>query len=189
MRKHLSILLTTHSCVCGKSVVSLIVVLLLLQTVEACWTGPAHSLGAQRTLSKSLSSQLWQIYWNCTEHLESVPYCCNTEGMNSNLFTSPLNQSLNHLNTSFTLDKEKMWQLFLCRACNCGDKCISWLSLHPHSQAKRLLSEIVEQCRYGPGFHSDMDGNSSIQQILIPANKVGLVIGKGGETIKQLQVW
>uniref|UniRef100_A0A4W6CVM0 Far upstream element (FUSE) binding protein 3 n=1 Tax=Lates calcarifer TaxID=8187 RepID=A0A4W6CVM0_LATCA len=54
-------------------------------------------------------------------------------------------------------------------------------------QAKRLLSEIVEQCRYGPGFHSEMDGNSSIQQILIPANKVGLVIGKGGETIKQLQ--
>lgn len=60
--------------------------------------------------------------------------------------------------------------------------------LRAHRQAKRLLSEIVEQCRYGPGFHSDMDGNSSIQQILIPANKVGLVIGKGGETIKQLQV-
>lgn len=54
-------------------------------------------------------------------------------------------------------------------------------------QAKRLLSEIVEQCRYGPGFHSDMDGNGSVHQILIPANKVGLVIGKGGETIKQLQ--
>lgn len=33
-----------------------------------------------------------------------------------------------------------------------------------------------------------MDGNGSIQQILIPANKVGLVIGKKGETIKQLQV-
>ena len=46
----------------------------------------------------------------------------------------------------------------------------------------------MEQCRYGPGFHTDMDGNSSIQQILIPANKVGLVIGKGGDTIKQLQV-
>ncbi|KAK7896009.1 hypothetical protein WMY93_021334 [Mugilogobius chulae] len=54
-------------------------------------------------------------------------------------------------------------------------------------QAKRLLNVIVEQCRYGPGFHSEMDGNSAIQQILIPANKVGLVIGKGGETIKQLQ--
>lgn len=61
-------------------------------------------------------------------------------------------------------------------------------STPPNRQAKRLLSEIVEQCRYGPGFHNDMDGNSSIQQILIPANKVGLVIGKGGETIKQLQV-
>uniref|UniRef100_A0A3B4A248 K Homology domain-containing protein n=1 Tax=Periophthalmus magnuspinnatus TaxID=409849 RepID=A0A3B4A248_9GOBI len=54
-------------------------------------------------------------------------------------------------------------------------------------QAKRLLNVIVEQCRYGPGFHNEMDGNSAIQQILIPANKVGLVIGKGGETIKQLQ--
>uniref|UniRef100_A0A3Q3DRM8 Far upstream element (FUSE) binding protein 3 n=1 Tax=Hippocampus comes TaxID=109280 RepID=A0A3Q3DRM8_HIPCM len=54
-------------------------------------------------------------------------------------------------------------------------------------QAKRLLSEIVEQCRYGPGFHCEMDGNGAIQQMLIPANKVGLVIGKGGETIKQLQ--
>lgn len=80
-------------------------------------------------------------------------------------------------------------RLFLCRVCNCGDECTSWSSLHPRRQAKRLLSEIVEQCRYGPGFHSEMDGNSSIQQILIPANKVGLVIGKGGETIKQLQVW
>ncbi|XP_062844815.1 far upstream element-binding protein 3 [Trichomycterus rosablanca] len=54
-------------------------------------------------------------------------------------------------------------------------------------QAKRLLSQIVERCRNGPGFHSDMDSNSTIQEVLIPASKVGLVIGKGGETIKQLQ--
>ncbi|CAJ0944213.1 unnamed protein product [Ranitomeya imitator] len=54
-------------------------------------------------------------------------------------------------------------------------------------QAKRLLSQIVERCRNGPGFHNDMDGNSTVQEILIPASKVGLVIGKGGETIKQLQ--
>ncbi len=79
--------------------------------------------------------------------------------------------------------------MILSDVCNCGDKRASRFSRHPHRLAKRLLSEIVEQCRYGPGFHSDMDGNSSIQQILIPANKVGLVIGKGGETIKQLQVW
>ncbi|KAI4886469.1 hypothetical protein NFI96_011908, partial [Prochilodus magdalenae] len=54
-------------------------------------------------------------------------------------------------------------------------------------QAKRLLGQIVDRCRNGPGFHSEMDGNSAIQEILIPASKVGLVIGKGGDTIKQLQ--
>ncbi|XP_051956728.1 far upstream element-binding protein 3-like isoform X2 [Xyrauchen texanus] len=54
-------------------------------------------------------------------------------------------------------------------------------------QAKRLLGQIVDRCRNGPGFHTPMDGNSSVQEILIPASKVGLVIGKGGDTIKQLQ--
>ncbi|XP_069039323.1 far upstream element-binding protein 3 isoform X3 [Lepisosteus oculatus] len=54
-------------------------------------------------------------------------------------------------------------------------------------QAKRLLGQIVDRCRNGPGFHSEPDGNSAIQEILIPASKVGLVIGKGGDTIKQLQ--
>ncbi|XP_035235333.1 far upstream element-binding protein 3-like isoform X2 [Anguilla anguilla] len=53
--------------------------------------------------------------------------------------------------------------------------------------AKRLLGQIVDRCRNGPGFHSDLDGNSAVQEILIPACKVGLVIGKGGDTIKQLQ--
>uniref|UniRef100_A0A8C7II52 Far upstream element binding protein 3 n=1 Tax=Oncorhynchus kisutch TaxID=8019 RepID=A0A8C7II52_ONCKI len=57
----------------------------------------------------------------------------------------------------------------------------------PTRQAKRLLSQIVDRCRNGPGFHSEMDSNSAIQEILIPASKVGLVIGKGGDTIKQLQ--
>uniref|UniRef100_A0A8C1P717 Far upstream element-binding protein 3-like n=1 Tax=Cyprinus carpio TaxID=7962 RepID=A0A8C1P717_CYPCA len=54
-------------------------------------------------------------------------------------------------------------------------------------QAKRLLGQIVDRCRNGPGFHTQMDGNSAVQEILIPASKVGLVIGKGGDTIKQLQ--
>ncbi|XP_034021107.1 far upstream element-binding protein 3-like isoform X2 [Thalassophryne amazonica] len=53
--------------------------------------------------------------------------------------------------------------------------------------AKRLLIQIVERCRNGPGFHSDGDGGASVQEMLIPANKVGLVIGRGGDTIKQLQ--
>ncbi|KAI2665116.1 Far upstream element-binding protein 3 [Labeo rohita] len=55
-------------------------------------------------------------------------------------------------------------------------------------QAKRLLGQIVDRCRNGPGFHNQMDGNSAVQEILIPASKVGLVIGKGGDTIKQLQM-
>ncbi|XP_048469596.1 far upstream element-binding protein 3 isoform X2 [Rhincodon typus] len=55
-------------------------------------------------------------------------------------------------------------------------------------EAKRLLGQIVDRCRNGPGFHNDIDSsNNAIQEIQIPASKVGLVIGKGGETIKQLQ--
>ncbi|KAM6954529.1 far upstream element-binding protein 3-like [Aplochiton taeniatus] len=55
-------------------------------------------------------------------------------------------------------------------------------------QAKRMLGQIVERCRNGPGFHGDGEGGGSIvQEMLIPASKVGLVIGRGGDTIKQLQ--
>ncbi|KAL4609409.1 far upstream element-binding protein 3-like [Arapaima gigas] len=60
-------------------------------------------------------------------------------------------------------------------------------SLESIEQAKRLLGQIVDRCRNGPGFHNDMDSSSSVQEVLIPASKVGLVIGKGGDTIKQLQ--
>uniref|UniRef100_A0A3Q3D1G9 Far upstream element-binding protein 3-like n=1 Tax=Hippocampus comes TaxID=109280 RepID=A0A3Q3D1G9_HIPCM len=54
-------------------------------------------------------------------------------------------------------------------------------------QAKRLLVQIVDRCRNGPGFHGDGEGGALVQEMLIPASKVGLVIGRGGETIKQLQ--
>uniref|UniRef100_A0A8D0CRJ2 Far upstream element-binding protein 3-like n=1 Tax=Sander lucioperca TaxID=283035 RepID=A0A8D0CRJ2_SANLU len=54
-------------------------------------------------------------------------------------------------------------------------------------QAKRLLVQIVDRCRNGPGFHGDGEGGASVQEMLIPASKVGLVIGRGGDTIKQLQ--
>uniref|UniRef100_A0A1A7XPQ7 Far upstream element (FUSE) binding protein 3 n=1 Tax=Iconisemion striatum TaxID=60296 RepID=A0A1A7XPQ7_9TELE len=54
-------------------------------------------------------------------------------------------------------------------------------------QAKRLLIQIVDRCRNGPGFHGDGEGGTSVQEMLIPASKVGLVIGRGGDTIKQLQ--
>ncbi|XP_075938661.1 far upstream element-binding protein 3-like isoform X11 [Anarhichas minor] len=54
-------------------------------------------------------------------------------------------------------------------------------------QAKRLLIQIVDRCRNGPGFHGEGEGGASVQEMLIPASKVGLVIGRGGDTIKQLQ--
>ncbi|KAM9327086.1 far upstream element-binding protein 1 [Gastrophryne carolinensis] len=50
--------------------------------------------------------------------------------------------------------------------------------------AKHMLDQIVEKGRPTPGYH---EGGSSVQEIMIPAGKAGLVIGKGGETIKQLQ--
>lgn len=46
----------------------------------------------------------------------------------------------------------------------------------------------MDRCRNGPGFHGDGEGGASVQEMLIPASKVGLVIGRGGDTIKQLQV-
>lgn len=53
--------------------------------------------------------------------------------------------------------------------------------------AKRLLTEIVEKGRPAPAFnHSDGPG-MTVQEIMVPASKAGLVIGKGGETIKSLQ--
>ena len=54
--------------------------------------------------------------------------------------------------------------------------------------AKRLLTEIVEKGRPAPSFHHNDGPGSSVQEIMVPASKAGLVIGKGGETIKQLQV-
>ncbi|XP_053484385.1 far upstream element-binding protein 1 isoform X4 [Ictalurus punctatus] len=67
------------------------------------------------------------------------------------------------------------------------DRCVT-LTGSPDSilTAKRLLTEIVEKGRPTPFHHSDGPG-MSVQEIMIPASKAGLVIGKGGETIKQLQ--
>ncbi|KAM4641062.1 far upstream element-binding protein 1 isoform 6-T6 [Discoglossus pictus] len=53
--------------------------------------------------------------------------------------------------------------------------------------AKRLLDQIVEKGRPTPGFHHGDGPGNAVQEIMVPASKAGLVIGKGGETIKQLQ--
>ncbi|KAF3857957.1 hypothetical protein F7725_011158 [Dissostichus mawsoni] len=54
--------------------------------------------------------------------------------------------------------------------------------------AKRLLTEIVEKGRPAPAFNHNDGPGTSVQEIMIPATKAGLVIGKGGETIKGLQL-
>ena len=60
------------------------------------------------------------------------------------------------------------------------------------SQAKVLIGNIVQRGQGGPDM-PDMNGGPpgsgpSMLEIFVPGNKVGLVIGKGGETIRQLQV-
>ncbi|XP_048870723.1 LOW QUALITY PROTEIN: far upstream element-binding protein 2 [Brienomyrus brachyistius] len=57
-------------------------------------------------------------------------------------------------------------------------------------KAKMLLDEIVSRGRGTPpsAFYESTNGQSgSMQEMMIPAGKAGLIIGKGGETIKQLQ--
>uniref|UniRef100_S4RV92 K Homology domain-containing protein n=1 Tax=Petromyzon marinus TaxID=7757 RepID=S4RV92_PETMA len=54
------------------------------------------------------------------------------------------------------------------------------------AEAKRMLDQIVERGRIPPG-PAGVDHTSHSQEMMIPADKVGLIIGKGGETIKQLQ--
>ena len=54
-----------------------------------------------------------------------------------------------------------------------------------------LLDEIVSQGRGTPPSsytESANEQNGTVHEMMIPAGKAGLVIGKGGETIKQLQV-
>lgn len=58
----------------------------------------------------------------------------------------------------------------------------------PIRAAKRLLTEIVDKGRPAPAFNHNDGPGMTVQEIMVPASKAGLVIGKGGETIKSLQV-
>ncbi|TNN80579.1 Far upstream element-binding protein 2 [Liparis tanakae] len=60
----------------------------------------------------------------------------------------------------------------------------------PDRNAKSLLDEIVSRGMGTPpsSYHESTNGeNGTMHEMMIPAGKAGLVIGKGGETIKQLQ--
>uniref|UniRef100_A0A667WKM6 KH-type splicing regulatory protein n=1 Tax=Myripristis murdjan TaxID=586833 RepID=A0A667WKM6_9TELE len=70
------------------------------------------------------------------------------------------------------------------------ERSVSLTGSHDSIQkAKRLLDEIVSRGRgTPPSYHESTNGqNGTVQEMMIPAGKAGLVIGKGGETIKQLQ--
>uniref|UniRef100_A0A3Q3XH41 K Homology domain-containing protein n=1 Tax=Mola mola TaxID=94237 RepID=A0A3Q3XH41_MOLML len=49
-------------------------------------------------------------------------------------------------------------------------------------RARALIDDIVSR-----GHESSNGQSGSMQEMIIPAGKAGLIIGKGGETIKQLQ--
>lgn len=50
-------------------------------------------------------------------------------------------------------------------------------------RAKALIDDIVSR-----GHDSPNGQPGSMHEMIIPAGKAGLIIGRGGETIKQLQV-
>lgn len=50
-------------------------------------------------------------------------------------------------------------------------------------RARAFIDDIVSR-----GHESSNGQSGSMQEMIIPAGKAGLIIGKGGETIKQLQV-
>jgi len=53
-------------------------------------------------------------------------------------------------------------------------------------KAQELIGNIIQK---GQGMlDGTMGDNATMVEMMIPGMKVGLIIGKGGETIKQLQV-
>ena len=60
-----------------------------------------------------------------------------------------------------------------------------------YSKVKFEISKIIDRAQGGgpmPDHGGFGEGGMGNIEIMIPGNKVGLIIGKGGETIKSLQV-
>lgn len=57
-----------------------------------------------------------------------------------------------------------------------------------YRKAKDMISRIMNKGHDVMPDVSASDGQSITMEVMIPGNKAGIVIGKGGETIKTLQV-
>ncbi|XP_043913011.1 far upstream element-binding protein 2 isoform X1 [Protopterus annectens] len=73
-----------------------------------------------------------------------------------------------------------------------AERSVSMPGIQENAQkSKMMLDDMVSRGRGGPPgqFHDNTTAaqNGSMQEIMIPPGKAGLIIGKGGETIKQLQ--
>lgn len=53
-------------------------------------------------------------------------------------------------------------------------------------KAKETIQRLISKLQGGP-LDNNKDGQTGVIELLVPGGKVGLIIGKGGETIKQLQ--
>lgn len=54
-------------------------------------------------------------------------------------------------------------------------------------KARETIQRLVAKIQGGPLDNED-DGATGQIELMVPGGKVGLIIGKSGETIKQLQV-
>jgi len=56
-----------------------------------------------------------------------------------------------------------------------------------HRKARETIQRLVAKIQGGP-LDNDDGGTTGQIELMVPGGKVGLIIGKSGETIKQLQV-
>jgi len=56
-----------------------------------------------------------------------------------------------------------------------------------YSKARETIQRLVAKIQGGP-LDNDGPGTTGQIELMVPGGKVGLIIGKSGETIKQIQV-
>ena len=57
-----------------------------------------------------------------------------------------------------------------------------------NSAWEQQIQGAIPRANQTGGMGGDTGGGQTVVEVMVPGDKVGLVIGKGGETIRQLQV-